>query len=81
MIVPIRPRGSLAPLFVIHSYLLYGVLLRLTEQDRPVYGVRELLGAPEPQTMVERATAYVKEILRVCPQGPVLLTGWVLQLP
>lgn len=76
VIVPIRPRGSLAPLFVIHSYLLYGVLPRLIEEDRPVYGVRELLGAAEPQTVVDRAAAYVKEILRVCPQGPVLLTGW-----
>ena len=76
VIVPIRPRGTLAPLFVIHSYLLYGVLPRLIEKDRPVYGVRELLGAAEPQTAVDRAAAYVKEILRVCPEGPVLLTGW-----
>ena len=26
--------------------------------------------------MVDRAAVYVKEILRVCPEGPVLLTGW-----
>jgi thioesterase domain-containing protein len=38
--------------------------------------VRELIGASEPQTVVDPAAAYVKEILRVCPQGPVLLTGW-----
>jgi thioesterase domain-containing protein/acyl carrier protein len=76
VIVPIRPRGRLAPLFVVHSYLLYGVLPRILEQDRPVYGVRELLGPAEPQTVVDRAAAYVKEILRVCPDGPVLLTGW-----
>ena len=76
MIVPIRPRGTSAPLFIIHSYLLYGVLPRIVEQDRPVYGVRELLGVPEPQTVVERAASYVKEILRVCPDGPVSLAGW-----
>ena len=75
-IVPIRPRGTSAPLFIIHSYLLYGVLPRIIEQDRPVYGVRELLGVDEPQTVVDRAATYVKEILRVCPDGPVLLTGW-----
>ncbi len=75
-IVPIRPRGTSAPLFVIHSYLLYGVLPRIVEQDRPVYGVRELLGAGEPQTVVDRAATYVKEILRVCPEGPVTLAGW-----
>jgi len=76
MIVPIRPRGTSAPLFVIHSYLLYGVLPRIVEQDRPVYGVRELLGAGEPQTVVDRAATYVQEILRVCPEGPVTLAGW-----
>jgi amino acid adenylation domain-containing protein len=76
IIVPIRPRGTSEPLFVIHSYLLYGVLPKITEQDRPIYGVRELLGVAEPQTVVERAEAYVKEILRVCPDGPVALAGW-----
>jgi amino acid adenylation domain-containing protein len=76
LIVPIRPRGTSAPLFVVHSYLLYGVLPRIVEQDRPVYGVRELLGDTEPQTSEERAAIYVKEILRVCPDGPVLLAGW-----
>jgi amino acid adenylation domain-containing protein len=75
-IVPIRPRGTSAPLFVIHSYLLYGVLPKIIDQDRPIYGVRELLGAAEPQTVVERAETYVKEILRVCPDGPVALVGW-----
>ncbi len=31
---------------------------------------------PEPQTVVDRAATYVKEILRVCPEGPVSLAGW-----
>jgi amino acid adenylation domain-containing protein len=74
-IVPIRPRGTSAPLFVIHSYLLYGVLPRMVEPDRPIYGVRELLEVEAP-TVVDRAAIYVKEILKVCPEGPVLLTGW-----
>jgi amino acid adenylation domain-containing protein len=74
-IVPIRPWGTSAPLFVIHSYLLYGVLPRMVEPDRPIYGVRELLDV-EADTVVDRAAIYVKEILRVCPDGPVLLAGW-----
>jgi thioesterase domain-containing protein/acyl carrier protein len=74
-IVPIRPHGTSAPLFVIHSYLLYGVLPRIVEQDRPIYGVRELLDV-EAHSVVDRAAIYVKEILRVCPDGPVLLAGW-----
>jgi thioesterase domain-containing protein/acyl carrier protein len=76
MIVPIRPRGTSAPLFVIHSYLLYGVLPRIVDHDRPVYGVRELLDLPEPQTVVERAATYVKEILKACPESPLSLVGW-----
>jgi amino acid adenylation domain-containing protein len=76
MIVPIRPRGTSAPLFVIHSYLLYGVLPRIIEQNRPIYGVRELLGVAEPQTVIDRAATYVKEILRVRPEGPISLVGW-----
>jgi amino acid adenylation domain-containing protein len=76
MIVPIRPRGRYAPLFVVHSYLLYGVLPQIVEPDRPVYGVRELLDVPPEQSVEERAATYVKEILKVNPSGPLLLAGW-----
>jgi amino acid adenylation domain-containing protein len=75
-IVPIRPRGRMAPLFVIHSYLLYGVLPDLVEPDRPIYGVRELMDVSQSQTIEDRAASYVKEILKVYPDGPLLLTGW-----
>ncbi len=75
-IVPIRPRGKSAPLFVVHSYLLYGVLPQIVEPDRPVYGVRELLDVPQEQSVEELAATYVKEILNVYPSGPLLLAGW-----
>jgi amino acid adenylation domain-containing protein len=76
LIVPIRPRGRTAPLFVIHSYLLYGVLPHICEPDRPVYGVRELADVSQSQTIEDRAAIYVNEILKVYPEGPLLLTGW-----
>jgi thioesterase domain-containing protein len=76
MIVPIRPRGGMAPLFVIHSYLLYGVLPNIVEPDRPVYGVRELVDDSRAQTIQDRAAIYVTEILKVKFDGPLLLTGW-----
>jgi amino acid adenylation domain-containing protein len=76
MIVPIRPQGRSAPLFVVHSYLLYGVLPQIVEPDRPVYGVRELLDDSLEQSVQERAATYVKEILKVSPHGPLLLAGW-----
>ena len=75
-IVPIRPRGRSAPLFVIHSYLLYGVLPHIVEPDRPVYGVREFMDSAKSQTIEERADTYVREILKVYPDGPLMLSGW-----
>ena len=76
MIVPIRTFGRSAPLFVIHSYLLYGVLPQMVGPDRPVYGLRELPDASLEQTAVGCAAAYAQEILRVYSDGPLLLAGW-----
>jgi surfactin family lipopeptide synthetase A len=73
LIVPIRPRGRTGPLFVIHSYLLYGVLPNIVEPDRPVYGVRELTDDSQTATIQDRAAIYVREILKVYPEGPLLL--------
>jgi amino acid adenylation domain-containing protein len=76
VIVAIRSRGRLAPLFVIRSYLLYGVLREIVEPDRPIYGVREAPDLAENQTVEQLAATYVKEILKVYADGPILLTGW-----
>jgi amino acid adenylation domain-containing protein len=75
-IVPIRPQGKGAPLFVIHSYLLYGVLPQIIDRDRPVYGVRELPSPAEAQSVEDRAATYVKEILGTYSNGPLMLIGW-----
>ena len=42
IVVPIRKEGRAAPLFVIHSYLIYEALNKAIEEDRPIFGVREL---------------------------------------
>jgi amino acid adenylation domain-containing protein len=76
VIVPIRPFGSLAPLFVIHSYLLYSAMLEIVDSDRPVYGVREMGDGRDLQSVEERATRYVREILDTYSDGPLLLAGW-----
>ena len=75
-IVVIRSRGKSVPLFVVHSYLLYGVLRQIVEDDRPVYGVREQSEDLPVKSVEEHAASYVKEILSICPDGPLLLTGW-----
>ena len=76
IIVPIRPQGSAAPIFLIQSYLLYAAMLEMIEPDRPIYGVRELSDEAEPLTIAERARIFAKEIAAIAPQGPLYLAGW-----
>jgi len=76
VIVPIRPYGTSAPIFLIQSYLLYSAILEIVEPDRPVYGVREMGDEREPMSMEERVRKFSQEILAVCPDGPLCLAGW-----
>lgn len=79
IVVPIRREGRAAPLFVIHSYLIYSALSKAIVEDRPIYGVRELDGDDElPTTVEERAAIYAGEIAQVYPDGPLSLAGWCL---
>jgi thioesterase domain-containing protein len=75
-IVPIRPYGRLAPVFLIQSYLLYNAMLEMVEADRPVYGVREMGDEREPLSIAERARQFAGEIVAVQPEGPFYLAGW-----
>jgi amino acid adenylation domain-containing protein len=76
VIVPIRPQGKSAPIFVIQSYLLYNAMLEIVEPDRPIFGVREMGDEREPLNMQDRASKFASEILAVCPSGPLYLAGW-----
>ena len=72
-LVPVRPKGSKPPFFLIHSYLLYGGLPAVLGDDRPFYGLREL---NQSMTMEERVASYAKEIRAVQPNGPYFIGGW-----
>jgi amino acid adenylation domain-containing protein len=76
VIVPIRPYGKSAPIFLVQSYLLYSAMLEMVEPDRPIYGVRELGDESEPLTVADRARQFAREILAVYPHGPLYLAGW-----
>ncbi len=78
IVVPIRREGRAAPLFVIHSYLIYGALCEAIDEERPIYGVRELDDDKPMGTLEERAAVYAKEIARAYPEGPLSLAGWCL---
>jgi amino acid adenylation domain-containing protein len=76
LLVPIRPRGKTAPLFIIHSYLIYGALSLALEEDRPIYGLREVERKGEIHSLQQRADLYAKAIAEVNPDGPLNLAGW-----
>jgi amino acid adenylation domain-containing protein len=76
IVVPIRPQGRSAPLFVVYSYLLYGALLEAVDEDRPIFGLRELSSKDRAMTFEERVDLYSRAISEMCPYGPVSLAGW-----
>ena len=81
-LVPIQPKGSRIPLFLIHAsggdVLLYEQLARALGPEQPLYGFRSaLFSKPEifETTIEELASVYVKELRAFLPQGPYLLGG------
>ncbi len=72
-LVPVQPRGSRPPFFLIHSYLLYGGLPGALGEDRPFYGLREL---NQSMSIGDRIASYAKEIRSVQPTGPYYIGGW-----
>lgn len=74
-LVPIQPKGSLPPLFLIHSYLIYEGMRSVLGDQRPLYGLRELEG-DDYLSIEERAATYVREMRSVQPSGPYFLGAW-----
>jgi amino acid adenylation domain-containing protein len=76
-LVPIQTDGLKEPLFVVHSYLLYGALRLTVGQDRPLYGLQEIEDDHGRLVALEdRVARYVQEIRGVQPHGPYRLIGW-----
>ncbi|MFD7257554.1 amino acid adenylation domain-containing protein [Streptomyces sp. NPDC059874] len=83
VLLPLRPHGSLPPLFCVHPGLgigwSYSGLVPALEEDRPVYALqaRGLTGEAElPATLAEMAQDYAARIRAVQPAGPYHLLGW-----
>jgi amino acid adenylation domain-containing protein len=84
-LVPIQPKGSKPPLFLIHgaggNVLLYRWLAEHLAPDYPVYGLqsRGLDGKSEPlHTIEEMAVEYLREMRVVQPKGPYHIGGYCL---
>lgn len=76
-LVPIKPDGSSAPLFLVHD--LNGAVGRYVElarrlgPEQPLWGLRY---TREHETIESMAEQYLREIRTVQPEGPYRLGGW-----
>ena len=85
VLLPLRKSGQELPLFCIHPAgglsWCYAGLMTALGPDYPIYGL-QARGISEreryPETLVEMAEDYIKQIRKVQPQGPYRLLGWSL---
>ncbi|MFF7597669.1 amino acid adenylation domain-containing protein [Streptomyces mirabilis] len=84
-VVPLRATGSRPPLFCIHpkngTVFCFAGLAQTLEAERPVFGVQAHGLDPEVrplESIEELAAAYLRDIVKVQPQGPYLLSGYSL---
>jgi amino acid adenylation domain-containing protein/FkbH-like protein len=83
LLVPLQPRGSGAPLFLVHGAggdVLWGYanLVNYLSKEQPVYGIksRGQAGLDEPASLEEMAARYLDAVRAFQPQGPYYLGGY-----
>ncbi len=81
-LVPLQPKGSKPPLFLVHGAgggILWGyanLAMRLGT-DQPLYGIEPRgMSGLQPVTVEELAARYVKDVRAFQPQGPYSLGGY-----
>jgi len=82
-LVPIKPKGSKMPLYMVHgaglNVLLFNTLAMGMSAEQPVYGLQAkgLNGIDEPLGRIEDiATHYIDAIMVQNPDGPYALAGY-----
>jgi thioesterase domain-containing protein len=82
-LVPIKPKGSKMPLYMVHgaglNVLLFNTLAMGMSPEQPVYGLQAkgLDGIDEPLTNIEDIAAhYIAAIMEQNPNGPYALAGY-----
>ncbi|MFF7638610.1 amino acid adenylation domain-containing protein [Kitasatospora sp. NPDC008050] len=85
VLLPLRARGTAAPLFCVHPVMGlswgYAALLPRLDPQRPLYGLQASgIRHPDDRPVSIRAMArdYVARIREVQPAGPYHLLGWSL---
>jgi thioesterase domain-containing protein len=82
-IVAMQPRGSAAPLFIIHgaggNIIRFYQLATLVGTDHPIYGIQAqslLSGQRGLLRLEDQAAYYLSEIRKVQPKGPYFFLGY-----
>jgi amino acid adenylation domain-containing protein len=77
-LVPLNPRGTKRPFFLVHSLMLYGRLPAALGEDQPFYALQPLPFEDHPANdYVERMLEdHIRQIKRVQPSGPYQIAGW-----
>jgi thioesterase domain-containing protein/NRPS condensation-like uncharacterized protein len=82
-IVPMKLRGSAAPLFIIHgaggNIIRFYQLAMLVGTDHPIYGIQAqslLAGQPALLFLEDQAAYYLDEIRKIQPEGPYYFLGY-----
>jgi amino acid adenylation domain-containing protein len=83
VLLPLRPSGSLPPLFCMHPggglSWSYSGLMRHLPGERPIYGLQArgiMQPHMAPHTLEEMAADYLTFVRKVQPTGPYHLLGW-----
>jgi len=82
-LVAMQPRGSAAPLFIIHgaggNIIRFYQLAMMIGTDHPIYGIQAqslLSGQPALLRLEDQAAFYLSEIRKIQPHGPYFFLGY-----
>jgi thioesterase domain-containing protein len=73
-LAPIRPEGSLPPLFLCEGIGIYYPMIRYLDPEQPVYALVTEVSQNYPRVEA-LAAAYIDEVRAVQPEGPYFLGG------
>jgi thioesterase domain-containing protein len=82
-IVPMQPKGTAAPLFIIHgaggNVIRFYQLAMMVGTSHPIYGIQAqslLTGQPALLRLEDQAAFYLTEIRKIQPTGPYFFLGY-----
>ncbi|HUQ95427.1 MAG TPA: thioesterase domain-containing protein, partial [Bryobacteraceae bacterium] len=77
-VVPIQPRGSRIPLFLIGAQIETRHLAEALDPDQPVFVIRipQFEDLPKPPCIQSAAAYCIAALTQFRPRGPYLLAGW-----